>query len=403
MLDAASGWRLTSSRNDVQTSELAADLPEERAPLRRSRKKRLATVVGGAEDFLASSLGQPHVWRSTLAEQVRSSPAHPPRQRRPNQQQRRIATTMGFALVLRELLRRRGLLVLGVGVALFAAILSVYRVGGFGLEARSLQYSSASAEVLVDSSSSAFGDAAQPIEPLASRAAVYASFMTNPSILNLIGRQVGLSGNQLYATGPALGATRTEQEPTALKRNLQITGETKPYRLEFEAHETLPTITVNVQAPTTHLALALASAATVALREYVAHTEIAENIPPSAHVVVRQLGPAHGAVVNGGISKELAAMVFVAVFLLWCVLILVGARFRQTWRESAAVEATRQRGASGAGDQTEGVDEAPGADGRSLDRPDSEPIRAKAELGGSRFGAPVAEHALSGPGAQSAR
>ena len=31
-------------------------------------------------------------------------------------------------------------------------------------------------------------------------------------------------------------------------------------------------------------------------------------------------------------------MVFVAVFLLWCVLMLVGTRFRENWRESAILQ-----------------------------------------------------------------
>ncbi len=48
------------------------------------------------------------------------------------------------------------------------------------------------------------------------------------------------------------------------------------------------------------------------------------------------------------------AIVFVAVLLLWCVLMLAGARFRENWRASAALQLQ-----SGLGDQhtTAGVDQ----------------------------------------------
>ena len=65
---------------------------------------------------------------------------------------------MEFALILRELSRRRLLLAVGVLIAAVAAIFSVYRLEGTQLKARSLQYSSASTQVLVDTPSSVLGN-----------------------------------------------------------------------------------------------------------------------------------------------------------------------------------------------------------------------------------------------------
>ena len=246
---------------------------------------------------------------------------------------------MEFARVLRELSRHRLLLALGMLIAAVASIFSVYRLDGGKLKARSLQYSAASTQVLVDSESSVLGNVSQTFEPLSARAEVYANFMTSPAVLKVIGQQVGLSGDQIYAAGPVNAQEpRVEQEPTALKRNVEITGEAKPYRLNFESQGNLPTITIYSQAPTTGQAVALANAAVVGLQRYVTRVELADGTPPRSRVAIRQLGPASGAVVNGGISKALAAMVFVAVFLLWCVLILVAAPLRETWRASAALE-----------------------------------------------------------------
>lgn len=245
---------------------------------------------------------------------------------------------MGLALALRELSRRRLLLAVGVLVAALAAVFSVYRVEGSKLKPRSLQYSSASTQVFVDSPSSVLGDLKESLEPLSARAVFYANFMASPAVLELIGRHVGLSGAQIYAAGPVdVQEPRVEQEPTALKRNVEITGETDPYRLNFGSQANLPTISIDSQAPTTSQAIALANAAVLGLKEYVARLQKATHTPPAARVQIRQLGTANGAVVDGGVKKALLAIVFGAVFLLWCGLILVGARFRETWRATAVL------------------------------------------------------------------
>src|SRR5271167_228929 len=109
---------------------------------------------------------------------------------------------MEFALVLRELLRRRWVLAAGVLVAALAAVFSVYRLDGLSLKQRSLQYSSATTTVFVDTPSSVLGNITQSFEPLQARATAYANFMASPTVLNLIGQQVGIAGNQIYAAGP---------------------------------------------------------------------------------------------------------------------------------------------------------------------------------------------------------
>jgi hypothetical protein len=246
---------------------------------------------------------------------------------------------MEFALVLRELSRRRLLLGIGVVIAAIAATLSVYRIDGAGLKPRALQYSSASTQVLVDSPKSVLGNLSQSFEPLSARAAVYANFMASPAVLEVIGRQVGLEGGQLYAAGPVNPqAPRVVQEPTNLKRNVEITGETNPYRLNFINNSLQPTINIYSQAPTTAQAVALANAAVVGLQRYVEEGQRASKTPNNARVEIRQLGPAVGGVVNGGVSKALFALVFLAVFALWCVMLLVVIRFRENWRMSAAVD-----------------------------------------------------------------
>lgn len=241
---------------------------------------------------------------------------------------------MELARAIRALAKRPWLVAVGVLIAAAAALFSTYTLSGGKLRARSLQYSAASTQVIVDAERSVLGSVTQSFEPLSQRAWVYANFMTSPTFLDDVGQHVGLSGARLYAAGPlTINEPRIEQEPTELKRNVEITGETKPYRLSYEAQTGLPTITINSQAPTTDQAVALANSAAAGLQSYVSHSELTDGIPRNSRVVIRQLGPASGAVVDGGISKALAFLVFVGVFLLWCALVLYGGRFRQVWRE----------------------------------------------------------------------
>ena len=251
---------------------------------------------------------------------------------------------MEFALVLRELASRRRMVAIGVLVAAIAAILSVYRLDGLGLKTRGLQHSSASTRALVDTSASALGDVSQSFEGLQARAAVYANFMASPVFLNMIGQRVGIAGDRIYAAGPVNPLVpRIVQEPTAVERNVEITGETTPYRLNFSSEQNLPTVGIYAQAPTTKQAVQLADAAVSSLEQYVSSVGTADHVPDASRVVIRQLGEANGGVADGGISKKLALMVFVAVFLLWCVLILVASRFRETWSASAVPSELKSR------------------------------------------------------------
>lgn len=252
---------------------------------------------------------------------------------------KRAVDQVEFALILRELWSRRRILAVGVVIALIAAILSVYHVDGFGLKSRPISYSSASVQALIDTPRSALADVRQDITPLQARATVLANFMASPGFLTLVGQRVGLTGNQIYAQGPVdPQLPRTQQEPTALKRNVELTGETKPYRLTFNSDPNLPQIGIYSQAPTTKLAVELADASVRALQQYVSNLESTTDVPAGSRAEVRQLGAANGAPVNAGVSKSIFVLVFVAITMVWCVLMLVVTRFRENWRIIAEVE-----------------------------------------------------------------
>ncbi len=250
---------------------------------------------------------------------------------------------MAFVLVLRELWGRKLLLSLGVIIAAAAAILSVYHVNGTTLKSRALQYSAAQTVAFVDTVPSSLGNINEDLALTEARATLYANLMTSPQVLDLIGQIAGVPGDEIYAAGPVDQLQpRSVQEPTALKRNVELTGETLPYKLNFNNDPNLPNISIYAQAPTTAQAIALANASVTGLQEYIDQLEVQTHVRPNQQIQIRQLGQASGGVVNSGISKKLALMVFLGVFLLWCVLVLAGARVRDTWHASASVYSGRR-------------------------------------------------------------
>jgi hypothetical protein len=261
---------------------------------------------------------------------------------------------MEFALLLRELGRKRKWVAAGVVVAVVVAIVAVYQVKGVlppRLHARALQYSTASTEVYVDSPVSTLGDVGENLQPLVNVSNVMARVLASPTLLDLIGQDAGIPGGQIYATGPIEpNLTRFVQEPSEGKRAFQVTGETNPYRLEFDDDDVIPVISIYSQAPTSAEAVRLANGAAQALSQYASSLEVGEKVPTRTRVTIRQLGVPTAAVADSGISKKLGLLIFVAVLIAWCALILLVDRFRRSWRESAQVEALRGELADPAGE-----------------------------------------------------
>jgi len=242
---------------------------------------------------------------------------------------------MELALVLRELWGRKRWLAVGVVVSLVGAVFSVYQIHLLPpkLVKRDIQYSSASIQAFVDSPTSFVGDVTQDIGQSVGRATVFANLMASPGAMDLVGRRAGIPGDEIWAAGPVdPDVQRVVIEPTATKRDYQVAGEALPYRIEFLADPNLPIISIYTQAPTTAQALSLATASVATLASYASAQASGQHIPARARVVIRTMGPANGRIVNGGITKKLAGLVFVAVFAAWCMLIMVGTRLRATWR-----------------------------------------------------------------------
>jgi hypothetical protein len=243
---------------------------------------------------------------------------------------------MELARTLKILWRRRRLVALGAVVALAAAIVSVYSVSLFppSLTSRTNVFATASSQILVDTPDSSFADLSYELEPLETRAGVFARFLANPAALGLISQQTGIPAASIEAQGPyEENLPLNEQQPTAEERSTQIIGEGALYRLRFENNPDLPIISVFAQAPTEKEAKALAAAAPAALRVYVERLQENQHTPRRDRVEIRPLGHAVGGVVNGGANREIAILVFLVVFAIWCILLVPAHTIARGWRE----------------------------------------------------------------------
>jgi hypothetical protein len=280
---------------------------------------------------------------------------------------------MELARTLKTLWKRRGLVALGALVALVAALLSVYQVGLFppSLTSRTNVFATASTEILVDTPDSAFADLANELEPLDTRASVFARFLASPAALALIAREAKLPVNAIEAQGPYdTNLPPFQQEPTAEKRSTQIIGESALYRMRFENNPNLPIISVFAQAPSQAEAITLAAAAPAALRDYIDRIQVEQETPPERQVEIRRLGRATGGIVNEGANLQIATLVFIAVMIGWCMLLIPAQTIARGWRELDKEGERDSDGPSGDGPAGTG-----GPEGTLRSRP--EPERAR--------------------------
>jgi len=230
-----------------------------------------------------------------------------------------------FARILLKLWRLRLWLVVGVLLAGVAAVASV-------ATSHSTVYASASTELLVDSPDSALANASTDLTGYLNRADAFARMMTSNEALQYIGKAAGINGNEIDATGPIEinGLPAVTHAPVAIV-NGQDVAAPAIYKLSFVQNPSLPTVDVYADAPTTKQAIALANGAVTGFANFISQLN-AKNVPQSERIEIRQLGQATGGMVDASASKSIALLLFIAVFALWCGIVLFASRLKANLR-----------------------------------------------------------------------
>jgi hypothetical protein len=255
---------------------------------------------------------------------------------------------MDTVTILRELWRRR-LLVIGVAlVAVFAGTALLYKISlPAKLESRRYQVGIATASILVDTPSSQVVDVSpKGSDTLGMRANLLASVMVDGVVKSEIAETAGLDPKTLVGI-----STSAQDQPATRPKDHRIPVLTTRVVTDNDGAE-LPIIGVEAQAPDSEQASKLASAAVVGLRNYLDSTAAAQKIPDAKRLNVSELGQPQSRIVTRGPTNLIGLAVVLFVFGLGCAAILAGVGLSRGWRAAAAAE---ERDRAGSDPSPDGV------------------------------------------------
>jgi hypothetical protein len=225
---------------------------------------------------------------------------------------------MELAQALQLLWRRKIMVALGVVVAIGVGFAAVHLLKKEG-------YATASTQMIVDSPRSPLGNAGASLVPFTARASVFADLMASHPAVAAIAEAAHIQPTEIVATGPSNVGGTTSVSPAPPNAPQPVAPK---YKLFIDQDPTLPTVDIYAQAPTTEQAVALADAAVTGFAGYLRTLEDQTSINAGQRIQVRQLGTAVGGAVDPSASKKIAALIGLAVLLLWCANILLVERLR---------------------------------------------------------------------------
>jgi O-antigen ligase len=156
-----------------------------------------------------------------------------------------------------------------------------------------------------------------PIAALIDRAELLGRIVTSPPLVQQIAHRAGVPAAQLAAEARTTASVPSAfKEPGSEERASEILISDLPYRLEVEARQTTPVLDIYTRAPSAAEAVRLANAAVASLQRRLTTLGDDQRVAASDRVVLRQLGPARGGVVNSGMRAAIGLITFVVVFVL---------------------------------------------------------------------------------------
>jgi capsular polysaccharide biosynthesis protein len=241
-----------------------------------------------------------------------------------------------FILLLRELWRRRLLVVLVTVLAAAIAIAAVFNVSFSPPELQKRDHSEAkgSVQILVDSNRSPLADVAGKLEPLTARAGVFARYIAGGNVVREVAEKTGIPYKEIEIAGPAplpgeaIGVTAAPEQ-------------LKPYEITVVQKDELPIVDVETKAPTVDEARALAAAIPDAVRDIVTKIQDQQQIPEGKRVTFRELGPAQANVATEAMGAKIALLLFVVLEIVGLLLILGIPRLIKAWRMAGAEDAVQ--------------------------------------------------------------
>jgi hypothetical protein len=236
-------------------------------------------------------------------------------------------------LILKELWRRRILVLVAVVLAAAISVFAIYDVSFSppSISKRAQVNAQGSIEILVDSSHSPIADVGRELTPLTDRAAVFARYIAGGNVIARISKETDIPINQIDVAGPA---PLPGEAPGAGEAAPQL----RPYGIAIAQRGTLPIVSVSTRAPTVQEARNLAAAAPEAVRRVVKSIQDRQRIPSGDRVEFRALGPAQAAIAADALGAKVTLALFMFLLGMFIVLILGIPRFVVAWKTAEPVD-----------------------------------------------------------------
>jgi hypothetical protein len=231
----------------------------------------------------------------------------------------------------------RGRYVAALVIAVAASVLSIYKVSLLppGVHSRDWEIGAASTTLLIDTPQSEILNLRATTDDFGSmqaRTALLGNFMATDPVKAQIAKLMGIAPSQIQATSPVTAnVPQTLTEPGSGASATDILASADHYKLQLQADPTVPILHIYAQAPSGPAAVELANDSVTGLKQYLASLSSGQGLNPGAHVDLIQLGTATGGVINSGVSKEIALLVFATAFAAVCFASALLARFRAGW------------------------------------------------------------------------
>jgi hypothetical protein len=218
-----------------------------------------------------------------------------------------------------------------------------------------LEVAGATVNVMIDDPGRSIVDrraAFDEVQTLQKRAELYGRLMVSAPVLADVARRAGLAPEQLSGVARSPGVPYSFTQPDSEQRATQIVQSRATYRLEMQARQNEPILSIYSQAPSLPEAKHLAAAAALGLHDYLRSLARQERFAERDLPTLRQLGPPTGGVISGRARLIIGAVTFITAFALTCA-ILFGLVYLRTRRTRLAATAP---------DRTPAPDEEPGLD-----------------------------------------
>jgi hypothetical protein len=212
-----------------------------------------------------------------------------------------------------------------------------------------LEVAGATANILVDDAGRSIVDRQAGLDDLASlqkRAELYSRLLVTAPVLADVAHHAGIPAGALSGVARSPGVPYTFTQPDSEERAAQIAEARAPYRLEMQARQDEPIVSVYAQAPTVGEAQRLTGAAQLGLEDYLRTLARAQRFPPRDLPTLRALGPPAGAVISSRGAVVVGGVTFLTAFALTTALLLVLLRAFARHRRGAAPVAAPARTAS---------------------------------------------------------